>query len=283
MKLTELKNIFHKELDAQYGSEEVSSFFFMLTEHHFGISRLSLALDNSLQISKEEETTLYLALSRLNNHEPIQYIIGQTHFFGLDFQVNQHTLIPRPETEDLVQWIIDDHQSLEQEISILDIGTGSGCIAISLAKNIQKAAVSAIDIDELTIDQAAENAQRNNVQVSFIKTDILGLDALVESYDIIVSNPPYVREQEKELMQKNVLQFEPDKALFVSDDDPLIFYKKIAELAFNSLSTNGKLYFEINEYLSEETKEVCEAAGFIKVTVKNDIFGKPRMIKAIRV
>lgn len=282
MRLTEIHKIFHKELDAHYGSDEVSSLFFMLTEHYFGISRLGLALDNSLQISKEEETKLFSALSRLVDNEPIQYIVGSAHFFGLDFEVNEYSLIPRPETEELVQWIIDDYQNLEQEIRILDIGTGSGCIAISLAKNLPKSVVSAIDVQEEATEIASKNASINKVLVNFIQADILALESL-EKYDVIVSNPPYVRELEKKLMQENVLQFEPDKALFVSDDDPLIFYKKIAELAFNSLSAQGKLYFEINEYLSEETKEVCEAAGFTKVTIKNDIFGKPRMIKAIRV
>ncbi len=280
MRFTEVNKIFHKELDALYGSDEVSSFFFMLTEHYFGLSRLSLALDHSLQLSDQEESKLYAALTRLVNNEPIQYIIGKSHFFGSDFEVNEHTLIPRPETEELVQWIIEDHQ-YKEDVTVLDIGTGSGCIAVSLAQNLPRSTVFAMDIHEKTIDVASKNASINKVSINFIQADVLALQSLDMTYDVIVSNPPYVRELEKKMMQKNVLRFEPEKALFVTDDDPLIFYEKIAQLAFNFLAKDGTLYFEINEYLSEETKTVCEEVGFTKVTVKNDIFGKPRMIKAL--
>ncbi|MFP2997648.1 peptide chain release factor N(5)-glutamine methyltransferase [Spongiivirga sp. MCCC 1A20706] len=279
MELKEIQGIFHKELDNQFGKEEVSSFFFMLTEHFFGVSRLTLALKTSIQLTKSEQSIIYDALSRLKANKPIQYIIGKTHFYGLDFKVNEHTLIPRPETEELVQWILDDYSKVDDKLSVLDIGTGTGCIAISLAKNLASAMVDAIDVDENTLKVAHQNAISNEVKVNFILQDILAVTDL-KNYNIIVSNPPYVRDLEKEQMQQNVLDHEPEKALFVSDDNPLIFYEKIAKLAFTCLSDNSALYFEINEYLSDETKELCEACGFKKVTVKNDIFGKPRMIKA---
>jgi release factor glutamine methyltransferase len=193
--------------------------------------------------------------------------------------VNESTLIPRPETEELVEWIINENKN-RQGIKILDIGTGSGCIAISLAKNLPDTTVYAIDVSEEALAVAKENAITNGVAVNFIKTDILGADNLPETFDIIVSNPPYVRNLEKAEIKPNVLDFEPHLALFVDDNDPLIFYRKIAQLAKNSLKTDGKLYYEINQYLGPETIALLEQTGFINIILRKDFVGNDRMTSA---
>lgn len=243
------------------------------------MTRLEVALAPELLLENEKVNSFESALQRLKQHEPIQYITGETEFFGLKFLVNKNVLIPRPETEELVEWIIKDFGKNEN-LKILDIGTGSGCIAISLAKNLG-AEVTAFDISEEALETAKQNAEINQAKVSFRKVDILELEKLEEGYDIIVSNPPYVREQEKEQMQKNVLDHEPETALYVKNDDALIFYKKITELAQISLNTGGALFFEINQYLSEETNNLVENFAF-EAELKKDIFGNYRMLKAVR-
>ncbi|AVR43885.1 peptide chain release factor N(5)-glutamine methyltransferase [Christiangramia fulva] len=279
MRLSQLKLQFIDHLKDGYPSKEIESFFNILAEKYLGMTRLEVALAPELALNEEQLSAFESALKRLKQHEPVQYITGETEFFGLHFLVDKNVLIPRPETEELVDWIIQDNKEL-QNLKILDIGTGSGCIAISLAKNL-KAEVTAFDISEAALKTARKNAKLNKVDVDFRKLDILKLEKLQERYDIIVSNPPYVREQEKEQMQKNVLDHEPKTALFVDDDDALIFYKKIAELAQVSLRQNGALYFEINQYLHEETRDLVENLGF-EAELKKDIFGNYRMLKAVR-
>jgi release factor glutamine methyltransferase len=189
-------------------------------------------------------------------------------------------LIPRQETEELVDWVLKDQIPDKKPITILDIGTGSGCIAISLAKKIPEAKIYAIDISEQAIQVARENAKRNRVDVTFIKADILEIKDLFQDFDIIVSNPPYVRELEKKEMKPNVLNNEPQQALFVSDNEPLLFYKKITDLAREKLRENGSLYFEINQYLGLETKSMIESKGFKSVEVRKDLYDNERMIRA---
>jgi len=218
-------------------------------------------------------------LLRLKTQEPIQYILGTTEFYGLTFKVNEHTLIPRPETEELVDWVLSNLHDQDRVLDILDIGTGSGCIAISLAKNIPTARVSGIDISEKTLEVAQENAVKNQVLVSFCKKDILETTALKNKYDVMVSNPPYVRQLEKKAMNANVLDYEPGLALFVPNEDPLLFYRKIAQLALVSLQTRGWLYFEINEYLSKEMDVLLKDIGFANIEIKKDFREVPRMIK----
>ncbi len=218
------------------------------------------------------------AIYRLKKNEPIQYIIGETEFYGLPFKVNKHTLIPRPETEELVDWVISEIPPLGFR-GILDIGTGSGCIAVSLAKNLPNAKVSALDISMEALKVARENAQINTVTIDFFPCDILKAEQLPEKYDIIVSNPPYVRESERDKMQPNVLNHEPASALFVEDKEPLVFYQAIARLSKTVLNPGGVLYFEINEYLGKDLQEVLTTEGFGKIIVKKDIFGKDRMLK----
>ncbi|WP_347375113.1 peptide chain release factor N(5)-glutamine methyltransferase [Aequorivita sp. Q41] len=282
MTLKELKAHFTNSLSDLYPSEEIQSFFTILSENYLQLSRIEIALNPAKEISLETKTIFQKALLQLLNNEPIQYILGETEFYGLPFKVNKHTLIPRPETEELVEWILSEVkniQGIEGEFNILDIGTGSGCIAISLAKNLPTSIVSAIDFSKEALKVACQNANDNQVEVHFFQADILKTAQLPKQYDLIVSNPPYVREMEKKMMQQNVLKYEPDSALFVSDADPLLFYRVISQLAKKHLKPNGNLFFEINEYLSEELRVFLKEEGFQNIEVKKDIFRKNRMIK----
>ncbi|WP_420399991.1 peptide chain release factor N(5)-glutamine methyltransferase [Flagellimonas sp.] len=281
MLLKEIKNIFHKELDPIYATEEVDSFFHLCVEHYLQLGRFVLVLQPDLVLTKEEETPLFEALSKLKLEEPLQYILGTAHFMDLDFKVNEHVLIPRPETEELVEWVILDCQvERSRDLRILDIGTGSGCIAIALAKKFPDANVYALDVSEQAIGVAKENAKLNGVDVTFIHQDILDPDFELElEFDVIVSNPPYVRELEKEGIKDNVKKYEPHVALFVQDEDPLLFYKAITQFAISHLKKKGKLYFEINQYLGKETQALLEAHNFLEIELRKDIFGNDRMLK----
>jgi len=281
--LSQLKIKFLNLLKDEYPAQEASSFFNLLTESYLGMNRLDFALKPGKELSLEEKEKFEFAIGMLSLHEPIQYIIGETEFFGLKFKVNKNVLIPRPETEELVQWILDDVRESKNppNLKILDIGTGSGCIAISLAKHLPNAEIFALDISEIALKTARENAGLNKVNVNFIQADILNLEALTGKFDVIVSNPPYVREMEKVEMHRNVLDNEPDMALYVKDNDPLIFYGIIAKLAQAGLQKNGNLYFEINQYLANETEEILKNSGF-ETVLKQDIFGNYRMLKGRR-
>ena len=281
MLISKLKSQFIEKLKGEFPLTEVESFFHILTEYYLDIRRIDIALDPGLEVSGEQFSKFEKAIIRLKDHEPVQYITGKTEFYGLEFQVNKNVLIPRPETEELVEWIIQDHQYSDKEINILDIGTGSGCIPVCLAKNLKNARVSSFDISKEALSLARINAGNNNADVVFRELDILSVDSLDEKYDIIVSNPPYVRELEKKEMQKNVLAHEPRLALYVEDHDPLIFYRQISKLAAEAIKDNGILYFEINQYLGEETRTLVENFGF-EAELKKDIFGNYRMLKAIR-
>lgn len=289
MKISELKSSFKSSLEGLYPLEEVQSFFDILAEKYLSLSRIQIALKPDAKVSEEASERFEKAILRLKKQEPIQYIIGETEFYGLLFKVNQHTLIPRPETEELVEWIVSEQASATQKdnsITVLDIGTGSGCIAISLAKNLLNSEVHAVDISSEAIKMARQNAVENGVAVEFFQTDVLKAKSLpsgaVQSekrYDIIVSNPPYVRELEKEQMQPNVLDYEPETALFVHDNDPLLFYRVISRLAKTSLKPGGTLFFEINEHFGNEVMVLLKDEGFNKIEVKQDIYGKDRMVK----
>ncbi|HPE83303.1 MAG TPA: peptide chain release factor N(5)-glutamine methyltransferase [Aequorivita sp.] len=279
MILKELRTSFKIALSGLYPSEEIQSFFNILSEKYLNLSRIEIALNPERVISEEVSEKYQKALLRLKNYEPVQYIIGETEFYGLPFKVNKHTLIPRPETEELVEWIIVTSEFRIQDSGLLDIGTGSGCIAISLAKNLPDSKISALDISDGALKIARKNAEMNKVEVDFFQTDILNTKTLPKKYDVIVSNPPYVRELEKKQMQQNVLNYEPDSALYVKNDDPLLFYRVISQLAKKHLQPNGKLFFEINEYLADELTELLKSEDFKNIEVKKDIFGKNRMIK----
>lgn len=285
MLLREIKNIFHTELDALYSKEEVDSFFYLLIGHYFNLERFVLVMQPNLIISKKEETPLFEALSRLKLNEPIQYIMGKTYFMDIALIVNKKVLVPRSETEELVRWIIEEVQGKTYKVQhintleILDIGTGSGCIAISLARNLPAAKVFAIDVSEDALGVAKENAALNEVEVTFLKEDVLELQSLEAKFDIIVSNPPYVRELEKKEMHQNVLDHEPDLALFVSDENPLLFYKRIMDFAVKNLKKGGAVFFEINQYLGKETKQLLKDHNFSEIELRKDMFGNDRMLK----
>ena len=285
MLFKEYKSEFLKELSSLYDEKEIESFFYIILEQFHNKKRIDLALNPEMEMDALQLLRWETVLSELKKEKPIQYILGETEFYGLRFLVNENTLIPRPETEELVEWIISNSEGLRQaqsdksaKLKLLDIGTGSGCIAISLAKNLQNAEVSAIDVSEKALETANKNALINEVEVNFILKNILETEDLEHQFDIIVSNPPYVRNLEKSEIKPNVLEFEPHLALFVDDNDALLFYRKIAQLALKNLSENGKLFFEINQYLGKETVELLENLGFKEVILKKDIYGNDRMI-----
>ena len=279
MKLSQLKINFTTVLQGVYDKEEVHCFFYILCDFFLQYSRFEVSMALDTIVSAKNITAFDMALLRLKKQEPIQYILGCTAFYGLTFKVNEHTLIPRPETEELVDWVLSNLHDQDSMLDILDIGTGSGCIAISLAKNIPTARVSGLDISEKALEVAQENAVKNQVLVSFCEKDILETTALKNKYDVMVSNPPYVRQLEKKAMNANVLDYEPGVALFVPNEDPLLFYRKIAQLAMVSLQTRGWLYFEINEYLSKEMDVLLKDIGFANIEIKKDFREVPRMIK----
>jgi len=278
MLIQEFKRHFFLELSNGYPETEIQSFFTILIEFKLHLSRIQLALEHNFELERDDLDFLENALLKLKNQIPIQYIVGETAFYGLMFKVDKNVLIPRPETEELVEWIIQNHKKSES-LKILDIGTGSGCIAVSLAKNLSNAQVSALDISAEALNVAKNNAEFNQVTIDFILADVLAIEKLPDTFDVIVSNPPYVRESEKDLMQQNVLSNEPHIALFVKNENPLLFYDKIAELAKNHLTENGILYFEINQYLGAETVDLLKTKGLKNIELKKDIYGVDRMVK----
>ncbi|KIA85132.1 peptide chain release factor N(5)-glutamine methyltransferase [Flavobacterium sp. AED] len=282
MKIKEYRTQFIDALTPIYDAGEAESFFYLILEEKKQLKRIDLALHPDLDFSEEEIVVWNSILEQLQQEIPIQYLLGKTSFYGLDFEVNENVLIPRPETEELVEWVLSNNLIIQKSknLKILDIGTGSGCIAISLAKNIPNAQVFAIDISQKALATAQKNAQINTVNVTFINQNILETEDLQQQFDIIVSNPPYVRNLEKEEIKKNVLDYEPHLALFVEDNDALIFYKKIAELAQKNLVPNGQLYFEINQYLGKEMVELLEKMNFAAIELRKDIYGNDRMMKS---
>ncbi len=281
MLLKNYRTQFTQELTPIFDEMEIESFFYIVLEAFHQLKRIDLALNPDLEINAVQLLQWEAVLLQLKQQKPIQYIMGETEFFGLPFYVNENTLIPRPETEELVDWISRDLTINEcNDLKILDIGTGSGCIAIALAKKFTNAQVFAIDVSEKALATAQKNAIRNEVNVTFIQKNILEIENLEQQFDIIVSNPPYVRNLEKVEIHKNVLAYEPHLALFVEDDNALVFYQKITELAAKNLSENGQLYFEINQYLGKEMIKLLSENNFATIELRKDIYGNDRMIKA---
>lgn len=252
---------------------------YRLVYFYLSYSKVDVALNPQAVVEVDKAKSVNQAVQRLLHNEPLQYVLGEADFYDLVFAVNPNVLIPRPETEELVQLILSHH--LDKKFSILDIGTGSGCIPISLKKHLPKAHVSGCDISREALALAKANAQRNGVEVNFFYCDILNKNHWSENhYDVVVSNPPYVLNADKKTMRPNVLDFEPHLALFVADDDPLVFYKVIADFALQALNASGHLYFEIHEAYGAATQELLETKGFKNVIVHQDVFGKVRMISA---
>ncbi|HZH68829.1 MAG TPA: peptide chain release factor N(5)-glutamine methyltransferase [Flavobacteriaceae bacterium] len=277
MTLQDYRNHFKEQLQSHYPEEEVQSFFYFLVETILELKKAMLPLELQRTLKQSEVEKFNTALEQLKKEVPIQHILGKTEFFGLELIVNNSVLIPRPETEELVDWVLKE---ASPKAKILDIGTGSGAIAIALAKNLPSSKVVAFDISEKAIQTAKENAKHNEVEVTFIQQDILKTAALEGMYDIIVSNPPYIKNSEKTLMQNNVLLYEPHQALFVADDSPLLFYNKIAELTREALCQGGQLFYEINEAHGAAVVQMLKAKGFSNVKLRKDFFGKDRMVLA---
>ena len=321
MLIHQLKSDFEKQLADLYPKTEIQSFFNRLCHFKLNLKRVDIALNPNKIILPNHILFFKDAIKRLKKQEPIQYIIGITEFYGLSFKVNKHVLIPRPETEELVAWILEEvgnqktnsnvtlsaeEGSPSKPLNILDIGTGSGCIAIALAKKLPQAKVWALDVSKEALKIAQQNAEGNRVKINFVEADILNpnfKDKVIASetqqslthkkitsiaspirndgkFDIIVSNPPYVKQNEKPLMQPNVLAHEPHLALFVADNNPLIFYDKIADFASHFLNKNGKLFFEINQSLSQEICVLLKEKGYREIILKKDLFEVYRMVKA---
>lgn len=291
MKIHEVIERFRTELKELYSSEEIENFIFFSMNEYLGYTRRHLQLKANQSLEEKNIVRFQTIISELKNYKPIQYILGNTEFYGLRMRVNKHVLIPRPETEELVEQILQDAKG-KTNLNIIDIGTGSGCIAIALKKHLPDATVSAIDISEEALLVAKQNAILNQTLITFLQGDILDI-SLPSSfqteqkskgckYDIIVSNPPYVCESDKNLLSKNVVDYEPHIALFVKDDSPFIFYNAIADFALHDLSHNGKLYFEINETLGKEVKDILGKKGFKNVELKKDMSGKDRIVLATR-
>lgn len=276
----DIRKYYCEQLCSIYDKEEANAMILILFDHYFKIDRVRMALEPNLRLSESEMLTFHFAVKDLLKNKPLQYIIGETEFCDLKFKVNENVLIPRPETSELVHLITNRQQTTDNsQLTILDIGTGSGCIAISLAKQLPQSQVYALDISEKTLCVAKDNAYINNVDITFIHDDILSLRNKIETkFDIIVSNPPYVRDLEKAEMRNNVLNWEPHNALFVSDDDPLIFYRNILEFAKTHLKENGEVWFEINEYLGKEMKDLCCKMGFSNVNIYKDFREKERFL-----
>lgn len=263
-------------LKAYYPESEISGFTRIIIEYITKMPYPQVCIDPPVSTPGLHDQ-IDVILKRLMQYEPIQYIIEETEFFGLPFFVNQNVLIPRPETEELVELILKENK--KSGLSLLDIGTGSGAIAVVLAKNMGGASVSAWDISAKALDVAMLNSKANSTDISFSRVDVLGDYPTDKKYDIIVSNPPYVLESEKEQMELNVLEYEPHTALFVPDNNALLFYERIADIALNLLTPAGRLYFEINQAKGAETVKMLEEKGFTEVTLFQDLSKKDRMIR----
>jgi release factor glutamine methyltransferase len=284
--IREVSTAFLEQLSGLYDSNEINSLCLIALESVTGSSSAKIKAFPELGLSNEHKTAIFDILARLKKGEPIQYIIGYTEFYGLKFKVNPYVLIPRPETEELVDWIIPSVRNSNLPAkNILDIGTGSGCIAISLKKNLTGNQLFAIDISSNTLQTAVENAELNGVNIKFIQDDMLNLthQALLKgNYSVIVSNPPYVTIADKKQMHTNVTDFEPHTALFVPEDDPPIFYKAITDYAAVHMEKNGMLFFEINESYGKQIVELLNTKSFINIELKKDINNRDRMVKAVK-
>ena len=276
-----LTHYIRQELEGVYTPSEISVLNRLILGEIYGTSFASITEDKFSNLSGLQARKLEDILSRLKMGEPHQYVFGKSEFYGIEFRLTPDVLIPRPETEELVEWVLSENNAAER-IMILDIGTGSGCIAVALAKKLSNAVIDAWDLSERAISVAADNASRNGVEVHFTRRDILQPFSSEASYDVIVSNPPYVMESEKGTMERNVISFEPHEALFVPDDNPLLFYERIAWLAIETLNKRGRLYFEINRSKGEVICEMLQEKGFTEVELRKDISGNARMIRALK-
>lgn len=271
------RNLFREKLSPIYDINEIDSIYSLVVENTLGYNKTSQLVKAHETVSEKHWLKILQILNRVINNEPIQHILGESEFYNLRFNINKNVLIPRQETELLVDLIIKEN--IGKSPRIIDIGSGSGCIAITLKKHLPNAQVTAVDISEEALVMAKKNALNNHVEINFIRTDILKNTFIQESFDIIVSNPPYVTESEKKLMQSNVLEFEPHLALFVPDNHALLFYNAICSFAQSYLAEDGSIWMEINEVLGKETAEIFEKNGFNNTSIINDLNHKNRFVK----
>jgi len=272
-------NYFKKELREFYDSSELEQILQVVFSHYLSLSRIEVALNRNQKLSNKDWNKIIGVVNELKQYKPLAQIIGEWEFFGLPLKINEYTLIPRPETEELVQLIIEKNKN---PLSILDIGTGSGCIALALKNELNNTEVYACDVSKEALIVATKNAKDNNLEVMFQELDILNYSHQNKKYSIIVSNPPYITHKEKELMYENVLDYEPHLALFVADDAPLVFYNAIADFAMHHLSENGKLYFEINEAYGNEVKALLTDKKFKNINIVKDINEKDRIVSCTK-
>ena len=281
--VNEIVAYYQEKLGALYPSNEVKNITEMMLEHVMGWDKMTLRSNNKSSLSESELLLFHKALKRLLKNEPVQHITEEMEFYSLPFKVNKNVLIPRPETEEMVGLVIKECKGSE---TILDIGTGSGCIPISLKKRLKNTLVYGVDVSGEALVVARDNAALNATEVTFVKQDILKMssikDSLKKEFDVIISNPPYITNSEKKLMSENVLTFEPHVALFIADDEPLLFYDKIGHLAYDNLSSGGKLYFEINEQYGNQTMALLKFIGFSDIRMIKDLQNKDRIVLAIR-
>jgi release factor glutamine methyltransferase len=270
------------ELGEMYPHDEAANIMRLVFQEKLGLSRVQLALQKQFELDDKNRKLVFQIAEKLMEGHPVQQLIGSVHFLNARLRINKNVLIPRPETEELVQWVIQENKE-KQEIMVLDIGTGSGCIAISVAQALHESFVSALDISQPAIELARINAIANNAQVDFINMDVLQEDnwKRLKFFDVMVSNPPYIRESEKSEMHINVVNHEPHEALFVSDEKPLLFYERIGEMGTRHLARSGRLYFEINEAFGPEVKKFLKNKGYKEIKLRKDINGKDRMVRAV--
>tara|TARA_B100001175_G_C19510418_1_gene643459 strand:+ start:310 stop:1161 length:852 start_codon:yes stop_codon:yes gene_type:complete len=282
MLLNEFRNHFNSSLTDYYPKSEIIAFYRRLTDFYFKWPPTFSILNPEYHLKKDELQKLSLALEGLMKFRPIQYIINESHFYGRTFYVDEHVLIPRRETEDLVKWVLRDFKDAEDHYNVLELGTGSGCIAISLAIEQSKFNIKALEVSKAALGVAQKNALHHNVEIDFIHQDMRILKVWDKTLNVMISNPPYIEPDEKKEMLPNVLDYEPHLALFTPDNEPLYFYKKIILLANSSLGSNGCLYLEINPKFEEDLLTFIKSRSFRDIEVRNDIFGKKRMLKAVK-
>ena len=282
MLLNEFRNHFTSSLTDHYPKSEIAAFYSRLTDFYFQWPPTFTVLNPEYQPNKEELMKLSLALDKLKKLRPLQYIINESYFYGRSFYVNEQVLIPRPETEELVKWVLSDFEDVKDCYNVLELGTGSGCIAISLAKEQSKFCIQALDISETALDIAKKNALHHHAEIDFIHQDMTTIEVWSKAINVVISNPPYIEPDEKKEMLPNVLEYEPHLALFTPKREPLYYYKKIIAIAQSSLNSNGSLYLEINPKFKEDLITYIKRKTFKDIEVRNDIFGKNRMLKAVK-
>ena len=279
MKLIEARNQFRTSLKGLHTVAECDYYFKMILSSLLDIDPISIALEPNLNLQSSQQSKLKSVLEDLLTEKPLQYILGEVPFRKLNLKVNPSVLIPRPETEELVGWILEDYTKLNHKVELIDLGTGSGCIALSLKKEQSFFSVYALDIDQPILDLVQQNAEENKLEINCIKGDINDLQKLKLKVEVIVSNPPYITPKEKEEIKNNVLNFEPYQALFVPQDNPLLYYQKILEYAEENLQSKGRIYFEINPLFESEMEALIFSFDSYTITKRLDIFGKIRMLR----